>query len=485
MSSLLLRVGALAMLCLGVPVSTSRGELTCVGCASGYYLDSNTLLCEECPTDTTTAHGFNASAIDDCLCKPGRFRDNATNACEPCAAAHYKNHIGDGICTPCSDGKITANTESTTSEDCQCPPGSYLSDNMCDYCDIGTYKDSVGDLACSRCPANMTTDAVRSVSSADCVCVAGFHLLDDLCEACPAGSYSNTTGSSICALCPAGTFNVESASTSEDNCRQCPPQTQSSQGSNSALDCVCVAGRYAERNDTVWACPACPAGSFSERHNASVCALCPAGTASGVAGADHGGVCLPCRNGTTATSPGAAACEPCAPGTFTNISHVAWQSSACTPCPEGFFGGGAQCTPCPLNSSSSTGSAVRRDCECDPGSFGDRGGPCEACPPEKVCEGGVEPPQSCFRNSRPTELNACACDAGFFGNSSHGCRICTAGSYCPGGASAVPCPGGNTSDPGAASLRDCVQRSSDGCEQHAFRVGGECRCEWGYFDAGE
>lgn len=471
-------------LCSSILVCRTRGELTCVGCNSGHYLNQDTETCTQCPHRKTTEHGVNASSIDDCLCEPGSFLSNGTQNCDLCEAAYYKNYIGNGICTACPDDKITAGPGSTTREECQCPPGEYLTSNgECTYCDVGSYKNTVGNQACSRCPANMTTTNSRSVSLQDCVCLAGFRSVEGTCEACPAGSYSNTTGASICVLCPVDTFNAESTSTSQDDCRQCPAQTQSLQGSNKALDCVCVAGRFAERDGTVWACSQCPAGSFSERRNASRCELCPAGTASGVVGADHHGVCLPCRNGTTATSPGTATCEPCAPGTFTNISHVDWRSSVCTPCPVGFFGGGAQCTPCPLNSSSSTGSAVRRDCECDPGSFGPRGGPCEACPPEKVCEGGVEPPQSCSRNSRPTELNVCACNPGFFGNSSHGCRICTAGSYCPGGASAVPCPGGNTSDPGAASLRDCVLRSSEGCEEHAFRVGGECRCEWGYYDA--
>ena len=139
----------------------------------------------------------------------------------------------------------------------------------------------------------------------------------DVCRACPAGQVPGADGACGLPVTPAPTAG-------------------------------CAAG-YAP--DAYGACAGCPAGTFKAAAGDAACANCTAGTAS---------------NATAAT----AACPACPPG---QIQALGGQT-ACVDCPADTFRDAyapatqlADCEACPDFSTSSAGSALETDCQCDAG----------------------------------------------------------------------------------------------------------------------
>jgi len=139
-----------------------------------------------------------------------------------------------------------------------------------------------------------------------------------------------------------------------DVCRACPagqdPEADGACGLpvTPAPTAGCAAG-YAP--DAYGACAGCPAGTFKAAAGDAACANCTAGTAS---------------NATAAT----AACPACPPG---QIQALGGQT-ACVDCPADTFRDAyapatqlADCEACPDFSTSSAGSALETDCQCDAG----------------------------------------------------------------------------------------------------------------------
>lgn len=111
----------------------------------------------------------------------------------------------------------------------------------------------------------------------------------------------------------------------------------------------------------------------------------------------------------------------------------------------------------------SFGSTSPLQCVCQPGSFGDAGGPCTECSVGKWCDGGIE--NACPANAASLFVGAlarsdCKCNAGYFGPAGGPCALCQAGEYCAGGANvATQCPENSESGAGSSQVTDCVCRS--------------------------
>ena len=116
--------GALrAWVLLGV-LGAATGQLECVQCPPGQYLNSSVSQCEECPPDSTTIEQ-GQTRVDQCLCNAGFFRSN-TGTCEECAVGTYKNEWRDDACLSCESYRSHTTTHdvgSVNSDECVCARG--------------------------------------------------------------------------------------------------------------------------------------------------------------------------------------------------------------------------------------------------------------------------------------------------------------------------------------------------------------------------
>ena len=167
-------------------------------------------------------------------------------------------------------------------------PGSFPdSSGKCYVCPVNTYQEgclySVGE-ECTPCPAGTRTigdTAADHDSIDDCIpmeieeisCNPGYYLPADStsCTQCPKNSY-----------CPGGTFNPTNT---DSGITQCPDNTTSLPGSDSADDCApiisCNPGYYLPANSQQCAqCPRnfyCSGGQYTEASIDSGITQCPDG----------------------------------------------------------------------------------------------------------------------------------------------------------------------------------------------------------------
>ena len=166
-----------------------------------------------------------------------------------------------------------------------CRQGYYpISSDTCSVCPANTYQDDCINPGkeCTPCPAGTGTigdTAADHDSIDDCIpmeieeisCSPGYYLPADStsCTQCPKNSY-----------CPGGTFTP---TITDSGITQCPDNTTSQPGSDSADDCVlnipCNPGYYLPANrQQCMQCPRkfyCPGGTFTETTSDSGITQCP------------------------------------------------------------------------------------------------------------------------------------------------------------------------------------------------------------------
>ena len=194
-------------------------------------------------------------------------------------------------------------------------------------CDPRTHYGSLYDDAQQcilRPPALVCVTVVGSAS--ECGCAEGWHMVQKGSErircssGCSPGTYAVmrpfSQALSRCETCPPNTY----APTGElvGQCTQCPSGKTSRAGSNSSVDCRCVAG---QANNS--ACVGCDAGEYFWD---GACERCPDGTDS-PPNSIGPNACM-CPPGSFVAS---NSCRPCRVGTY---SHSL--SAVCTRCPPGF-----------------------------------------------------------------------------------------------------------------------------------------------------
>ena len=183
-----------------VPVSgMSRSVDACIGCPAGSYSSgSGTTLWSSACISCDKGSYSSSTGISACtLCVPGTYSANSSSYCSQCAAGSYGTGSGmndsTSACVGCQAGSYNSGSGSSDVSACQ-------------LCETGTYSSGLGYSACQLCMG---------------------------CSSCPTGSTSDPT---VCD-CPAGYYRNPLA-----GCTQCPPNTNSSQGSTTALGCRCFAG---------------------------------------------------------------------------------------------------------------------------------------------------------------------------------------------------------------------------------------------------
>jgi hypothetical protein len=133
----------------------------CICCPKGSYRSDYShqyMLCELCPSGTTTATKCTTSYFGCVGTSPSPSPSSRTIIPEACIAGFYYD----------------------------------LNDNLCKCCSKNTYKTSIGYGGCTVCPESMVTEGFCSTSSNSCGCSAGYYKYgSSSCVCCPPNSYQN------------------------------------------------------------------------------------------------------------------------------------------------------------------------------------------------------------------------------------------------------------------------------------------------------
>jgi len=219
---------------LGV-YSSGVGMTICTSCILGFYgTSSGATSSASCITCASGTYSTTLGVGSCIICLQGTYSSGSgmtsSNACLQCVAGTYTNSFGSTVCAYCVNGKYDTGIGMTNSATClSCAVGSFSSGtgiSVCTLCVAGSYSSASGisnDSACTLCQAGTYSSGLGYSTCQQCIG----------CSSCPTGSTSDPT---VCD-CPAGYYGP-----STTGCTKCPPNTNSSQGSTTALGCRCFAG---------------------------------------------------------------------------------------------------------------------------------------------------------------------------------------------------------------------------------------------------
>lgn len=480
--------------------TAARGELTCIACRPGFFLDQEDVVCRRCPVNSSTFENSNATAATDCVCSPGFF--NGSIACESCTFGTYKSELLNSTCTTCMPHANTTDPSSASASDCLCVPGFTVVPHYnpaletCALCAAGSFKGWLGDEACAGCPVDFFCPAgslqpqacpahsvagYASESVYDCTCVQGYrHLYKHsdppslLCVPCEPGTFADTLNTTACNPCPQATYFNRTTAVSESDCVACPDHAASVEGSVNITDCYCVLG-YA--GDPGSECVACSPGKFRSDGGEYICESCPSDTYNVLAASTGPQDCKRCVQG-KASAPGSDAEIDCVcnPGTFATLSvdGLSWD---CQACPTGTFqeaANASSCEACAIGTASAASaanasstctqcddgynalqSATTSCSQCVAGKWQDLNDPDRHSQPCRACPGN-----STHALLASTDIHDCVCLDGFVKFSSaetpNRCDECRPGAFCPGNGTQVACAY-NYWSPGGVFPGPCVQ----------------------------
>jgi len=188
--------------------------------------------------------------------------------------------------------------EAASSEGVLCPPGTSnqfrgaRERDECRPCFPGSFNDAWGSSKCTSCESGSYTAEYGATS----------------CDACPAGGYCpSPTGSLelVFKPCPAGSFNPFAGQAAAEACLECPAGSHNPRnGQSSSSACQQCRPGYMAPADGMAECTPCPAGSFVDTTNATVCKPCLPGHYCAEGSAQP----APCKAGTyDASLPGVRA----------------------------------------------------------------------------------------------------------------------------------------------------------------------------------
>ena len=521
--------------CLPCPAGTFKaisGSAPCAECERGKYAGAASLLCSECPADSTTPYSRSTSALDCKHCKRGYT--GAFGSCSPCQPGSYKNVTGSSPCLKCAPGSYQ---NAQAAHNCTlCQSGSFLGgfgaifESNCSACPAGkTSKQGVSDLS------NCTCTQGYSGPDGEAVCVACTNgtfkseMGSGACIACEAGTYQEMVASSACTLCPSGKYLPVEGSKSLASCRDCPANTNTSAGSPLVETCLCNPGYGVTMDERCEAClpgtfkssnakdscSDCPAGSFTDANSiaSTVCSLCIAGTFSSRVGASSPDVCTACVNFSSSPEGSLACkcnegytgpsenvqqpgyyCTACAPGVYKDFVG----DEACSPCAIGKFAdffGATACLPCPqFSSTAGNGTSRETDCECLAGYTGQSAShtPCTPCQPGKYkaivgtseCElCGVAKYSSVQAGASESVCRSCPDYASWspYGSATSQDCVCASGYFLPAGAMLCAACQEGKYKPTYGDNASCIE-----CPSHSTTIGirstslQNCLCQAGF-----
>jgi hypothetical protein len=487
------------------------GASFCMACSKGKYKSSpsNSSSCTTCPRNSTTA-GERSSSLAECKCNAGHSGNPSKfMPCSQCTPGHYKHVLGTARCTPCGFGKYLSTPGATSESECiPCEDQNHWS------------------------PENST-------NASACVCAIGYSLANlsvTNCRKCAPGFYKPAPGNTACIRCSAGSYS----SAGSIACEVCPPDSDSSSGSDEREDCLCNKGFSGINGGP---CEMCPPGTFKDTNGSDPCSLCDVGKYLNKSGSVDRIECNSCPPNSTSLpgSPDSIDCI-CSPG-FTNESisggnasaflrcvqcipgkyKVMNGSSACIDCAAGTYSivagsrSADMCIQCPTNSSAPAGSIHFDNCTCFSGYTltgvrctpcvqgtykpNNGSGPCILCGPGTFLDySGASLSTECIQCPIGSESAAgsgsiadCLCSAGYKGgpfSSTNSlqqvCNPCSKGHYksINGSSECLPCEQGKYGDVGGLTeCRTCPEHSQTN-ETGRSRIT-DCLCDAGYFWSGD
>ena len=426
--------------------------------------------------DSTCAPCANASEVERCMaCPPGVYESTTACGCDAsCVSGYhpgpdrlcpYNHHIEwvDSTCAPC--------TNAVEIERCvPCPPGKWCptGDTMYDCAVIGGSVDIVCDEdtfpqcgGCHQCShskpllcgqGSPPTDSCGETVNCSSGCGPGQYTLDmQTCLECPPGHYcpdglrrAKCTPGYYCPAagapeplpCPEGHWCTGLTQ------NQCAQNSWSDALSGIQRDCKCLPG-YS--GSTGGLCTECPVDHW-----------CPG---------EGGAVVCPTDSVAVQLSSSPSDCH-CRPG-FHNANNSTDEG-----CEYG--GGGLDTHECEV------GIGVQSDCSCRPGFYKETAQECALCPEGHYCLGGehiateethrrtghtIEAcPQHSVSVNGSNHSTACICDRGYYGPQGGPCELCPANSWCWGGVENLCSPDSPISAPGVSWPQNCTCVQDGYCE---------------------
>ena len=324
-------------------------ERQCSACPSGSYAASGATTCSTCPLNSATGT-FPAYSIDDCVCATAFYLNPSTKVCDACPK------------------DATSILGSTSAYDCGCRPGysgnasliiagqssclnSTLEGKSCIFpftfagqqystCTFAVGPGFVNGSVNTSLPAEgfqrawCATDdtpvsreqelAWNGTAAQDwygeCNC-------SGLCTKCPAGTFKSLAGDSPCLECEAGKYSGDAAV----ECSPCPALTTSLPRSIGEGDCYCVTGYIQNASSVVRHCideDECASGNSSCSADATCNNTVGSFTCSCNPGYHgNGSVCESCAAGYKCAG-GMSQPQMCLVGSYSKST-----ASVCTLCP--------------------------------------------------------------------------------------------------------------------------------------------------------
>lgn len=354
-------------------------------CQPGMQMDTNNMICKECPEETTS----------ECQCPAGWYSTGWLQPCAQCADGATSpdgswissqcyctsGYYGDGSqCTQCPAGSLSA-AKSPTIDLCKCPANQYL--------DIDT-------ATCTSCPASSTSDSgSSSINSCSCAMNTYLNTVTSTCTACPSTQVSSA-GSLSC-KCPANTY-LDAQTTL---CTACPAGSTSNgsvAGGISACTCSSV-GMFLDLETNT--CVGCPTGSLTDssitgpescycpvdtylKADSTECEACPLYSNTANTTGNEGIASCICRQPWHVKSADGLSCVlNCPSNSFADIGL-----QTCVTCVKDWYMESGVCVKCPRWSVSSVGSQGIGSCLCMPGTYFEATTRrCLECGPDNVCSG--------------------------------------------------------------------------------------------------
>ena len=388
-----------------------------------YSILAGTGTAAEVDSATALTAQFNApNGLAIWKCKLTGYGLVTSNTCSQCAINTYGT--GNGTCSPCSSGMISAAGSSV------CSTGA----------PAGQYYNGVSFLAC---PSGSFCLGGSSAPQTCSICNAGSFILSNctssantVCGTCQAGvnytTVANATACSLCTVCVSGQYTSSACtSTSNANCAACPSGSYCPSPTTSTVT-ACVQGTNY-----------CPAGSTAP----ITCNVCAAGTRLVTScNTTSPASCTACVSGstysTTTNSATCTSCSSCVSGQYTSSPCTATSDLTCTLCPAGSYCGTpvvTSPTACSTTYYCAAGSTAQTLCLL--GSYCPNTSSQITCSLGSFCVAGSIAPQPCAAGSycsSPSTQVACAvsnyCPAG---STSPG--ACPQGFYCSGPSTKTAC----------------------------------------------
>lgn len=279
-----------------------------------------------------------------------------------CKKGTYSSNSLRSLFIPCKDCEPGSYSDEDGSTECKkCGKGTFSDSGFakCIDCGLGTYQDEEGTDTCKICGIGKTTDNTASISQDDCKeCEPGTfnNIGSGDCIKCPPGFFEPNIGSSgeynkdfeqlVCSnMCPENTYLDKAGGKSQDECIQCKEGTFSGKGAHKCRSCPF--GQYKDENGT---CTDNPVGTYSKDPSNDTFHPCEIGTYQDQIGQSN---CISCPLGTYQDEKGQTTCKNCSLGTYQDKTG----QTTCNTCPPG-------------KSNSNTGSKTKTDCSpCPTGTF--------------------------------------------------------------------------------------------------------------------